>query len=92
MIVHENHDRYSLYHIRSIVGAFQFLSFFPAARRRVASIELDQRGGGGSGGADISSLDTLSLPRQFVIVLPRAGGRARGRRGEADIRKIYLLT
>ena len=38
MIVHENHDRYSLYHIRSIVGAFQFLSFAAAVASPLSSL------------------------------------------------------
>ena len=38
MIVHENHDRYSVYHIRSIVGAFQFLSFAAAVASPLSSL------------------------------------------------------
>ena len=85
------HDRSSLY-VHPFDRWRVSVPLLPC-RRRVASIELDQRGGGGGGGADMSSLDALSLPSQFVIVLPRAGGRASasGRVGEADIRKIYLL-
>ena len=89
MIVHENHDRYSLYHIRSIVGAFQFLSFFPAA---VASPLSSLTNAVAVAAAPICRPWTLFRCRANLLssCLERAGGR--GRRGEADIRKIYLLT
>ena len=90
MIVHENHDRYSLYHIRSIVGAFQFLSFAAAVASPLSSLTNAVA----AVAAPICRPWTLFRCRANLLssCLERADGRAGGRRGEADIRKIYLLT
>ena len=90
LMIDRDHDRYSLYHIRSIVGAFQFLSF-PAA---VASPLSSLTNAVAVAAAPICRPWTLFRCRANLLssCLERAGGRAGGGAGEADIRKIYLLT
>ena len=82
MIVHENHDRdhdrYSLYHIRSIVGAFQFLSFAAAVASPLSSLT---NAVAAVAAAPIYRPWTLFRCRANLLssCLERAGGR--GRRG-----------